>query len=233
MVVQRQAPAALRLGNTSYPLYRRMGGPEGRYVQVCKFSTATRHPRPAIWSSDRPASFRSLYRLISAANNKNINNININKRKWKFYDSQVFNFPKKSEFWISYYTYFYVIWHFALLPSTSVPFPLGTVGTVVLHFFVLWFSCFLSLLGGIARYSKFPPLSTCHSYVLQSLPYYRTKLLEINFSASHCCGPNKASTTRHKTKLAMTAFQRCLNTCMMTHCFSSNSTGRRCSVNRR
>ena len=36
--VQRHAPAALPPGKTRYPLYRRMGGPQGRSGQVRKIS---------------------------------------------------------------------------------------------------------------------------------------------------------------------------------------------------
>jgi hypothetical protein len=35
---QRHAPAALPLGKTRYPLYRRLGGPQGRSGQVWKTS---------------------------------------------------------------------------------------------------------------------------------------------------------------------------------------------------
>ena len=35
---QHQAPAALPPGNTRYPLYRRLGGSQGRYGQVRKIS---------------------------------------------------------------------------------------------------------------------------------------------------------------------------------------------------
>jgi len=45
-------------GNTRYPLYRRLGGPQGRSGQVRKIS-----PPTGIRSSDRPARSQSLYRL--------------------------------------------------------------------------------------------------------------------------------------------------------------------------
>jgi len=35
---QRHAPAALPTGKTRYPLYRRLGGPQGRSEQVWKIS---------------------------------------------------------------------------------------------------------------------------------------------------------------------------------------------------
>jgi hypothetical protein len=35
---QRHAPATLPPGKTRYPLYRRLGGPQGRYRQVRKIS---------------------------------------------------------------------------------------------------------------------------------------------------------------------------------------------------
>ena len=37
---QRHAPAALPPGKTRYPLYRRLGGPLGRYGRVWKISTS-------------------------------------------------------------------------------------------------------------------------------------------------------------------------------------------------
>jgi len=45
-------------GKTRYPLYRRLGGPQGRSRQVRKIS-----PPTGIWSPDRPARSQSLYRL--------------------------------------------------------------------------------------------------------------------------------------------------------------------------
>ena len=45
-------------GKTRYPLYRRMGGPQGRSGQVRKIS-----PLTGIRSPDRPAHSQSLYRL--------------------------------------------------------------------------------------------------------------------------------------------------------------------------
>ena len=56
--VQHHAPAALRPGKTRYPLYRRLGGPQGRSGQVRKISAPT-----GIRSPDRPASSESLYLL--------------------------------------------------------------------------------------------------------------------------------------------------------------------------
>ena len=57
---QRHAPAALRPVKTRYPLYRRLGGLQGRSGLVRKISpsapTGTRSP-------DRPASSESLYWL--------------------------------------------------------------------------------------------------------------------------------------------------------------------------
>jgi len=45
-------------GKTRYPLYRRLGGPQGRSGQVRKIS-----PPTEIRSPDRPARSKSLYRL--------------------------------------------------------------------------------------------------------------------------------------------------------------------------
>ena len=45
-------------GKTRYPLYRRLGGPQGRSEQVRKIS-----PPTGIRSPDRPARSQSLYRL--------------------------------------------------------------------------------------------------------------------------------------------------------------------------
>ena len=55
---QHHAPAALPPGKTRYPLYRRLGGPQGRSGRVRKFS-----PPTGIRSPDRPARSESLYRL--------------------------------------------------------------------------------------------------------------------------------------------------------------------------
>ena len=55
---QRHAPAALPPGKTRYPLYRRLGGPQGLSGQVRKIS-----PTTGIRSPDRPARSESLYRL--------------------------------------------------------------------------------------------------------------------------------------------------------------------------
>jgi hypothetical protein len=55
---QRHAPVALPPGKTRYPLYRRLGGLQGRSGWVRKISPPTRFR-----SADRPASSESLYRL--------------------------------------------------------------------------------------------------------------------------------------------------------------------------
>ena len=55
---QRHAPAALPPGKTRYPLYRRLGGPQGRSGRVRNISLPT-----GIRSPDRPARSESLYRL--------------------------------------------------------------------------------------------------------------------------------------------------------------------------
>ena len=55
---QRHAPAALPPVKTRYPLYRRLGGPQGRSGLVRKISLFTR-----IRSPERPARRESLYRL--------------------------------------------------------------------------------------------------------------------------------------------------------------------------
>jgi hypothetical protein len=52
---QHHAPAALPPGKTRYPLYRRLGGPQGRPGCVQKIS-----PPPGIRSPDRPAHSQSL-----------------------------------------------------------------------------------------------------------------------------------------------------------------------------
>jgi len=56
---QRHAPAALPPGKIRHPLYRRLGGPQGRFGQVRKTSS----PPTGIRSPDRPARGESLYRL--------------------------------------------------------------------------------------------------------------------------------------------------------------------------
>ena len=55
---QRHAPTALLPGKTRYPLYRRLGGPQGRSGRAQKIS-----PPTGIRSPDRPARSESLYRL--------------------------------------------------------------------------------------------------------------------------------------------------------------------------
>ena len=61
---QRHAPAALPPGKTRYPLYRRLGGPQGRSGQAQKIS-----PPTGIQSPDRPAHSESLYRLSYPGSN--------------------------------------------------------------------------------------------------------------------------------------------------------------------
>ena len=61
-----------------YPLYRRLGGPQGRSGQVQKIS-----PPTGIRSPDRPGRSQSLYRLSYRANNcKNGVNFQLTKKRW-------------------------------------------------------------------------------------------------------------------------------------------------------
>ena len=61
---QRNTPAALLPENeTRYPLYKRLGGTEGRLVRVRKTSPSFQPPRTEIRSPDRPSDNESLYRL--------------------------------------------------------------------------------------------------------------------------------------------------------------------------
>ena len=55
---QHHVPAALPPGKTRYPLYRRVGAPQGRSGRVLKIS-----PPTGIRSPNRPARSESLYRL--------------------------------------------------------------------------------------------------------------------------------------------------------------------------
>ena len=55
---QRHASAALTPGKTRYPLYWRLGGPQGRFGRVRKMS-----PPTGIRLPDLPARNESLYRL--------------------------------------------------------------------------------------------------------------------------------------------------------------------------
>jgi len=55
---QRHAPAALPPGKTRYPLYRRLGGPQGRSGRETKIS-----PLPGFDPPERPARSEALYRL--------------------------------------------------------------------------------------------------------------------------------------------------------------------------
>jgi hypothetical protein len=59
---QRHATAALPPGMTRYPVYRRLGGPQGRSGRVRKIS-----PPTGVRSPDRPARSESLYRLAIPA----------------------------------------------------------------------------------------------------------------------------------------------------------------------
>jgi hypothetical protein len=71
---QHHAPVALSPGKTRYPLYRRLGGPQGWSGRVRKIS-----PPPGFFfiskfvhrSPDRPARSQSLYRLSYPAHNFN------------------------------------------------------------------------------------------------------------------------------------------------------------------
>ena len=65
---QRHAPAALPPGNTRHPLYRRLGGPQGRSGRVEKIS-----PPTGIRSPYRPARSESLYRLSYSGSNSSTN----------------------------------------------------------------------------------------------------------------------------------------------------------------
>jgi hypothetical protein len=56
---QRYAMAVLPPGKTRYPLYNRLGGPQGRSRRVREISS----PATGILSPDRPARSQSLYRL--------------------------------------------------------------------------------------------------------------------------------------------------------------------------
>jgi hypothetical protein len=55
---QHHVPTALPPGKTQYPLYRRLGGPQGRLRRVQKILAPT-----GIRSPDRPAHSQSLYRV--------------------------------------------------------------------------------------------------------------------------------------------------------------------------
>ena len=58
VIGQRDAPAALPPRKTRQPLYRRLGGPQGRAGRVRNIS-----PRTGIRSPDCPARSQTLYRL--------------------------------------------------------------------------------------------------------------------------------------------------------------------------
>jgi len=62
VVGQRYAPVALPPEKTRYPLYRRLGWPQGRTGQVWKILPP---PPTGIRSPDRPDRSESLYRLSS------------------------------------------------------------------------------------------------------------------------------------------------------------------------
>ena len=63
---QRHAPAALPPGKTRYPLYRRLGGPQGRSVRVRKIS-----PPPGFDSrTAQPVASRYTDRGVSPVNSE-------------------------------------------------------------------------------------------------------------------------------------------------------------------
>ena len=79
---QRHAPAALPPEKTRYPLYRRLGEPQGRSGRVQKIT-----PPVGMRSPDRSAHSESLYRLsypgpqvITVVNN---NSTELNSHVWK------------------------------------------------------------------------------------------------------------------------------------------------------
>jgi len=68
---QRHTPAALPAGKIRYPLYRRLGGPQVRYGQVCKISPRTVQPvatilRSTVRESFTEFSFRESFRLVKS-----------------------------------------------------------------------------------------------------------------------------------------------------------------------
>jgi hypothetical protein len=88
VVGQRHTPAALLPGKMRYPLYRRLGGHQGRSERVRKISSTT-----AIRSPDRPARSESLYRKSypdpqipeGAADNLSISKLNSQFRGYATY----------------------------------------------------------------------------------------------------------------------------------------------------
>ena len=73
---QHHAPAALPPGRTRYPLYMRLGGPQGRSGRVRKIS-----PTTGIRSPDHPVRSESLYRLSHPGPHKKCVHILIQKPK--------------------------------------------------------------------------------------------------------------------------------------------------------
>ena len=78
---QHHAPAALTPGDTRYPLYRRLGGPQGKSGRVRKIS-----PPTGIRSPDRPSPNETLYRLSyrGPSNNETYPSYNYKLRATKF-----------------------------------------------------------------------------------------------------------------------------------------------------
>jgi hypothetical protein len=69
---QRHAPAALPTGKARYPLYRRLGGPQGPVWTGVENLAPT-----GIWSPDRPACSELLYRLSYHGPRKRLHIVNI------------------------------------------------------------------------------------------------------------------------------------------------------------
>jgi len=81
-------------GKTQYPLYRRLGGPQGWSGQVRKISPPTR-----IRSPDRPAHSQSLYQLRYPAHMKVYRmHLNIDAGKWHFHVPDYFIKRKDSRY---------------------------------------------------------------------------------------------------------------------------------------
>jgi hypothetical protein len=86
---QRHAPAALAPGNTRYPLYRRLGGPQVRPGRVRKISPPHRDsisgppsPWQLLYRLSYPGTYLQTYKLIKIYDNTTRNNIRKKNRMW-------------------------------------------------------------------------------------------------------------------------------------------------------
>ena len=80
MVGQRHAPAALRPGKTRYPLYRRLGGPQGRSGRLpTKQKKTTEKPNKSLEADIVTVSPLMAFQNSAAQHRKHSVSVSVNK----------------------------------------------------------------------------------------------------------------------------------------------------------